>query len=226
MADHCFLRVTCRPEDRAKFEALGFHNEFNHAEHNPLFPGSLTLICEEAPWGQWVELKKLAKDKVAFYVDQDKGEGELLPLVRVSDGVDSSVMPVIEYGGDPAIEVEEDGPADYDVEAARRFHRIKGNFMSILLREKMPESADAILQSVDGPTFREQRRCLITLANMGNHPDAPNPGNLNLSDPGVLHDLNGLISFLDDLADYAHDKLGKDCLLEEKEEGDADSQDR
>jgi len=62
---------------------------------------------------------------------------------------------------------------------------------------------------MDPALFKEQRRCLLEMAGEVGGADAP--------DEGHRADLlDGLTNMLDDLADYGHDVLGMDCLLEER----------
>ena len=47
MGDRCYMSVTCRREDQARFEELGFQIEFNEDNNTPV----IEMIDEEANYG-------------------------------------------------------------------------------------------------------------------------------------------------------------------------------
>jgi hypothetical protein len=72
----------------------------------------------------------------------------------------------------------------------------------------MKESDQYTLQ-IDGKLFRDQRKLLITIADLARHqqPYKPSPGDEEL--------LEGLLNLTDAIADQAHDRHGIDCLLDD-----------
>ena len=52
MGDHCFMQITCRRQDQAEFEALGFYVESEPKPEAPL----VELIDEEANYAHYDEL--------------------------------------------------------------------------------------------------------------------------------------------------------------------------
>jgi hypothetical protein len=68
---------------------------------------------------------------------------------------------------------------------------------------------------MDPALFREQRRWLLATVQAIRDGTLTDAGGLHWKSAGDL--LDGLDSMLDDLADFSHDVLGMDCLLEEAE---------
>ena len=52
MSDHCFMQITCRREDQARFEALGFHNECKSSTDGSV----VDLLDEEANYAHHDQL--------------------------------------------------------------------------------------------------------------------------------------------------------------------------
>jgi len=52
MGDCCYMSVTCRRQDKARFEALGFRTEFEEDKNTPV----IEMVDEEANYGHCDEL--------------------------------------------------------------------------------------------------------------------------------------------------------------------------
>jgi hypothetical protein len=52
MGDRCYMQVTCRRQDRARFEELGFEPEFEDSKDSPL----ITLADEEANYAHYNDM--------------------------------------------------------------------------------------------------------------------------------------------------------------------------
>jgi hypothetical protein len=70
-----------------------------------------------------------------------------------------------------------------------------------------PMTPDELIEKIDGPLFRRQRRLLDDLLAA-----AAVPTDIRLT-PEQVSLLEGLQGLLDNLADIAHDRYGADCLL-------------
>ena len=119
--------------------------------------------------------------------------------------------------GGPAVEVGDDGEPDAD-----QLHLIH-DYQEVLaaakkaIAEGLPpglrwKSADEILRGMDPAAFRDQRRLLLALVDRGKS------GSSNELTAADADQLDGLENMLSDVADFAHDVLGLDCLIEERPE--------
>ena len=54
MGDRCYMQITCRRIDQDRFQALGFHAEYDAPENPPL----VELIDEEANYAHYDELPR------------------------------------------------------------------------------------------------------------------------------------------------------------------------
>jgi hypothetical protein len=200
------MSLVCRKEHQTVFEAIGFRLE----EKRP--DGTVHMIDEQANYANDSDLRGLAGEGIPFHAENGPG-GEYGDGRYACDGK-RIVQVVCIQGGGPAVEVGEDGEPDSD-----QMHRVHDYFEVLAaakraIVEGLPPgrrwtSADEILRGMDSGLFREQRRLLGRLIEDARHGIA---GPINAADADLLDGLDGM---LDDVADFAHDVLGLDCLLEE-----------
>jgi hypothetical protein len=211
LGDHAWTKVTCRPEHRAAFEEVGFDDESESLD-STLVPGALALVNDQANYAADSELREIAKKGIPFYAVHAAGD-EYGEGCYAADGKRLIHVDCVRNGG-PAVEVGDDGEPDAD-----QLHLVH-DYQEVLaaakkaIAEGLPpgfrwKSADEILRAMDPALFREQRRLIIDLVESASK---------DRGDGGHRADLlDGLDSLLADLADFAHNVLGMNCLLEEPE---------
>ena len=79
MGDRCYMSVTCRRQDKARFEELGFHIEFDEDKNTPV----IEMIDDEANYGH---CDKMPTD-IPYYGNWGAGS-EYDPDNIVCDGQD------------------------------------------------------------------------------------------------------------------------------------------
>jgi len=84
MGDRCYMSVTCRRQDQARFEELGFQIEFDADKHAPV----IEMIDEEANYGHCY---KMPTD-IPYYGSHGAGSG-YGPGNIVCDGRDYAEVP-------------------------------------------------------------------------------------------------------------------------------------
>ena len=209
MSDCCYMSLVGRREHQAVFEGMGFRLE----EERP--DGTVYMIDEQAGYANDSDLRGLAGKEIPFYAENGPG-GEYGDGRYACDG-HRVVQVDCMHGGEPAVEVGEDGEPDAD-----QMHAVH-DYYSVLAAAKAAlgvkhpsvrrwKSADEILKAMDPALFREQREALIRFAS------DVGEGNTAPLSAAQVEKLDGIINFLDEIADYAHDVLGMDCLLEEPSE--------
>jgi hypothetical protein len=214
VGDHAWTKVTCRPEHRTAFEEIGFDDESESLD-STLVPGALTLVNDQANYAADSEFRDIAEKGIPFYAVHAAGD-EYGEGCYAADGKRLVHVDCVCNGG-PAVEVGEDGEPDAD-----QLHLVH-DYQEVLaaakkaIAEGLPpglrwKSADAILRGMDPAAFRDQRRLLLALVDRGKS------GSSNELTAADADQLDGLESMLDDLADFAHDVLGMDCLIEERPE--------
>ncbi|MBI5486486.1 MAG: hypothetical protein HY905_04060 [Deltaproteobacteria bacterium] len=211
MSDCCFMGLVCRKEHRADFEEMGFRLE----EERP--DGSVYMIDEQAGYANDSDLRGLAGKGIPFHAENGPG-GEYGDGRYACDGHRVVQVDCIQGAG-PAVEVGEDGEPDADqMHTVHDYYEVLAAAKQAMVEGLPPgrrwKSADEILKAMDPALFREQREALIRLAGeAGEGIAAPLRA-------AQVEKLDGLINLLDALADYAHDALGMDCLLEEPDQPD------
>lgn len=220
MSDRCWTKVICRPEHRALFEEEGFAEDPHEAPKD--LPGAIAMVNEGAIGAGDSLFRELAeRGGVPFYATHgagvEYGEGRY-----ACDG--KSLVNVDCTGGScPVVEVGPDGVPNQDqMKNVAEYYNIlttAKDAISGLPRVRVPperkwSSADEILEAMDPKLFREQRSWLLEVR------EAIQEGRLIDTGDGewdeAVYALGGLVHLLDDVADYAHDVLGMDCLLEEE----------
>ena len=206
MSDCCFMSLVGRKEHQTVFEAIGFRLE----EERP--DGTVYMIDEQASYANDSDLRALAGKGIPFHAENGPG-GEYGDGRYACDGrrvVQVNCM----HGGEPAVEIGEDGEPDADqMHAVHDYYSVLAAAKKAMVEGLPPgrrwKSADEILKGMDPALFREQRRSLRwIIEDAGRNITRP----ISAADVDLL---DGLESMLDDVADYAHDVLGLDCLLEE-----------
>ena len=89
MSDRCYMRVTCRQRDRARFEALGFAPEFTDIQNGPV----IELVDAGADYGHHGRLPT----EVPFTARHDAG-GNFGPRRLACDGRVLVEAPATEAG--------------------------------------------------------------------------------------------------------------------------------
>ena len=210
MGDCAWTKVTCRPEHRAAFEEAGFDDDSETAE----LPGAVTLVNSEANYGADSELREIAARGIPFYAVHASG-GEYGDGRFACDGRRLIHVDCLHGGGLPVIEVDEDGTPDADqLHLVHDYHETLAAARKAIVEGLPPgrrwKSADEILKAMDPTLFREHRR---RLGQMIEDARRSITGPISAADVDLL---DGLESFLDDLADFANDVLGMNCLLEDR----------
>lgn len=221
MGDAAWTKVICRPEHRAVFEEEGFAEEPGEAPKD--LPGSAAMIDEQANYGAWSELDAIAKEGgVPFYGEHgagvEYGEG-----CYACDGKRFSSVDCRHGGGHPVVDVGPDGVPDRDqLEQVAEYYEVlaaaKKAISEGVPRGMQWKSSDEILKGMDPHLLRDQRRWLLAVMTALRDGQLVDAGGMSWD--GAVDAFDGLTNLLDDVADYAHDVLGMDCLLEEKEEDD------
>jgi hypothetical protein len=205
------MKVTCRPEHRAVFEAVGFDDE----EPSEL-TGAVTLVDESANYANDSELREIARRGIPFIAKHANGD-EYGAGFYVSDGRRLVEVECLHGGDLPAVEIGDDGEPDGDqMHGVHGFHEVLAAAKKAIAEGLPPgrqwKSADEILKGMDPTLFREQRRRLLALIEDARRSIT---GPISAADVDLLDGLDNLLS---DLADFGHDVLGMDCLLEEPEQ--------
>jgi len=214
MGDFAWTKVTCRPEHRAVFEAIGFDDESEPAD----VPGALALVNSEANYAADSEFREIAaKGGIPFHAVHAAG-GEYGDGRYACDGKRLVHVDCSYGGGFPVVEVDDDGGPNQDqLHVVHEYHEILAATKKAIAEGLPPgrrwKSADEILEAMDPPLFREQRRLLGRLIEDAR---ASITGPISAADVDLL---DGLDSLLDDLGDYSHDVLGLDCLFEDRHGG-------
>ncbi|MBN1772540.1 MAG: hypothetical protein JXB32_14820 [Deltaproteobacteria bacterium] len=216
MGDHAWTKVTCRPGDRAAFEEMGFDDD----SEPPDLPGAVTLVNDQANYACDSEFRDLAAKGIPFIAKHASGD-EYGDGRYACDGRRLVHADCLHGGGFPAVEVDEAGQPDPDqLHLAHDYYDVSAAAKKAITAEVPPgcrwKSADDILRAMDPALFREQRRWFLAAVQAIRDGTLADAGGLDWESAGDL--LDGLDSLLDDLADYAHDVLGMDCLLEEQPE--------
>lgn len=90
MGDRCFMSVTCRQQDKARFAELGFQVQFGEDENNPV----LEMIDAEANYGHCHELPTDIPFTAWNGAGSDYGEAKLVcdgrEIIEVSTNHDGS----------------------------------------------------------------------------------------------------------------------------------------
>jgi hypothetical protein len=90
MGDRCYMSVTCRRQDQARFEELGFHVEFDEDDNSPV----IEMVDEEANYahvGQMpTDIPFMAQNGAGY----DYGGAEV-----VCDGWKTIEIPFAHHGG-------------------------------------------------------------------------------------------------------------------------------
>lgn len=84
MGDRCYMSVTCRRQDRARFEELGFHLEFDEDTSTPV----IEMIDEEANYAHYDKMPLDVPYYGSFGAGSEYGPGSF-----VCDGVDYEEVP-------------------------------------------------------------------------------------------------------------------------------------
>jgi hypothetical protein len=74
MGDRCFMQVTCRRQDIAEFEALGFHLEFEPSPDSPV----VELIDEEANYAHADQLPTEVPFLASHGAGGNYGDGKIV----------------------------------------------------------------------------------------------------------------------------------------------------
>jgi hypothetical protein len=214
VGDHAWTKVTCRPEHRAVFEEIGFDDESESLD-STLVPGALALVNDQANYAADSEFRDIAKKGIPFYAVHAAGD-EYGEGCYAADGKRLIHVDCVRNGG-PAVEVGDDGEPDADqLHLVHDYYQVLAAAKKAIAEGLPPglrwKSADEILKTMDPALFREQRRLVERLIADGRR------GIVGPTNPADLDLLDGLGSMLDDVADFAHDVLGMDCLIEERPE--------
>ena len=84
MGDRCYMSVTCRREDKARFKELGFQLEFDEDKNNPV----IEMIEEEANYAHYDEMPT----DIPYYGSNAAGS-DYGPFNMVCDGKDLEEVP-------------------------------------------------------------------------------------------------------------------------------------
>ena len=90
MSDTCYMSVTCRRQDMARFLELGFHSEYGESDAEPV----IVLIDEEANFAHY---DKLPTD-IPFWGHNSAG-GDYGAAEIVCDGKETIEIPFDHHGG-------------------------------------------------------------------------------------------------------------------------------
>jgi len=209
MSDCCYMSLVCRGEHLQVFEDMGFRVEEERAD------GTVYMIDEQANFANDSDLRGLEGRGIPFHAENGPG-GEYGDGRYACDGERVEQVDCIHGGELPAVEVGEDGEPDADqLYVVHEYYGVLAAAKKAIGEASPPgrrwKSADEILKGMDPARFRDQRRLLLALVQRGK---SGSSDELTAADADQL---DGLESLLDDLADFAHDVLGMDCLIEDPE---------
>jgi hypothetical protein len=213
VGDYAWTKVTCRPEHRAAFEAVGFDDDSEAADVS----GAIALANSEANYAADSDFRDIAAKGIPFHAVHDAG-GEYSAGRYASDGLRLVHVDTIDAGGFPAVEVDEGGEPNQDqLHLVHDYYQVLAAAKKAIVEGLPPgrrwQSADEILKAMDPGLFREQRRRLGQLVEDARRSIT---GPISAADVDLL---DGLEAMLDDLADFSHDVLGLDCLLDDRHGG-------
>ena len=210
VSDACCMTLICREEHRTVFEEFGFRLEEERDD------GTVYMVDEQANYANDGELRALAGKGIPFHAENgpagEYGEGRY-----ACDGARVVQVDCLQ-GGSPVVEVGEDGVPDADqLHAVHDYYAMLAGAKKAALGVKHPpvrrwKSADELLKAMAPALFREQRQFLGRMIDDARRSIT---GPISAADVDLL---DGLDNLLADLADFAHDTLGMDCLLEEPEQ--------
>jgi hypothetical protein len=106
MGDRCVVSLTCREQDVAKFEALGFERDEWSYDKDGL---GVYMIGEEMNYAATTELETLAQEGVPFYGSHGAG-GEYTENIFAAANGESVWVEHLNYL--PAVAVNRDGTID------------------------------------------------------------------------------------------------------------------
>jgi hypothetical protein len=218
MSDAAWTKIICRPEHRAVFEKGGFREDPYETPKD--LPGAAAMIDEQANYGAWSELQAIAKKGGVPFFGQH-GAGTEYGVGRYAcDGSRFVTVECGHGGGDPVVEVGPDGIPDKDqLKQVAEYYEVLAAAKKAISegtpRGMQWKSSDEILKGMDPHLLRDQRRWLFEVTTALRDGQLVDAGGVSWD--GAVAAFDGLSNLLDDLADYAHDVLGMDCLLEEPE---------
>jgi len=203
------MSLVSRKEHQAVFEEIGFRIEEERPDR------SVYMIDEQANYANDSGLRGLAGKGIPFHASNGPG-GEYGEGCYACDGRRVVQVDCLQGGG-PVVEVGEDYRLDgYQLQHVLDYYEVLAAAKKAIAEGVPPgrrwNSADEILQEMDPALFREQRRRLGQLVEDARRSIT---GPISAVDVDLL---DGLGAMLDDLADFAHDVLGMDCLVEERQE--------
>lgn len=118
MGDRVYMRITCRREDAAHFEKMGFLEDEAESEI------ALSMVDDEANYGHSQPLRELARGGVPFFGWHDAG-GEYDASVLASDGGEYAEALCTAHEPRPLAPVNAHGSIDADgLREAIRYYEV------------------------------------------------------------------------------------------------------
>lgn len=123
MGDRCFMRLTCRREDRVRFEDLGFHLDFDQSPDSAI----IEMVDEEANYAHYDEMPTNVPYRGYYGAGSNYGPGNFVCDGRRYAEIETG------YEGDFVVQWDEkkQKPTTQSLRVIRRYLEVRKKMQAI-----------------------------------------------------------------------------------------------